>query len=174
MEKKNICLNKKIREGFVKNRYIGRTFIMPGQKVRKKSVKQKLNTINKVFKNNNILLVDDSIVRGNTSKQIIQMARDAGAKKVYFASASPPIKHPNVYGIDMPYVKELIAYNRSIDEICKEIGADKLIYQDLSDLISSVRESNTKIKSFDTSCFSGEYITMGVSSKYLDNLVSNR
>ena len=170
----SICLNKKIREGFVKNRYIGRTFIMPGQKVRKKSVKQKLNTINKVFKNNNILLVDDSIVRGNTSKQIIQMARDAGAKKVYFASASPPIKHPNVYGIDMPYVKELIAYNRSIDEICKEIGADKLIYQDLSDLISSVRESNTKIKSFDTSCFSGEYITQGVSNKYLENLNSSR
>tara|TARA_B100000029_G_scaffold501766_1_gene575791 strand:- start:42 stop:1493 length:1452 start_codon:yes stop_codon:yes gene_type:complete len=170
----SICLDKKIREGFVKNRYIGRTFIMPGQKVRKKSVKQKLNTINKVFKNNNILLVDDSIVRGNTSKQIIQMARDAGAKKVYFASASPPIKHPNVYGIDMPYVKELIAYNRNIDEICQEIGADKLIYQDLLDLISSVRESNTKIKTFDTSCFSGEYITTGVSPKYLDNLISSR
>ena len=102
------------------------------------------------------------------------MARDAGAKKVYFASASPPIKHPNVYGIDMPYVKELIAYNRTIDEICREIGADKLIYQDLSDLISSVRESNPKIKSFDTSCFSGKYITKGVTSRYLDNLISSR
>ena len=170
----SILLNKKIREGFVKNRYIGRTFIMPGQKTRKKSVKQKLNTIKKVFENKNILLVDDSIVRGNTSKQIIQMARDAGAKKVYFASASPPIKYPNVYGIDMPYVEELIAYNRTIPEISAEIGADKLIYQDLEDLISSVREGNNKIKNFDTSCFNGEYITDGVTSKYLDNLKSNR
>ena len=170
----SIMLNKKIREGFVKNRYIGRTFIMPGQKARKKSVKQKLNTINRVFENKNILLVDDSIVRGNTSKQIIQMARDAGAKKVYFASASPPIKYPNVYGIDMPYVEELIAYNRTIDDICLEIGADKLIYQDLDDLIKSVRESNRDIKSFDTSCFNGEYITEGVTSKYLDNLKVSR
>ena len=170
----SILLKKKIREGFVKNRYIGRTFIMPGQRARKKSVKQKLNTINKVFENKNILLVDDSIVRGNTSKQIIQMARDAGAMKVYFASASPPIKHPNVYGIDMPYVEELIAYNRTNDEICSEIGADKLIYQDLNDLISSVRESNKSIESFDTSCFNGEYITKGVTSQYLDNLKNNR
>ena len=170
----SIMLNKKIREGFVKNRYIGRTFIMPGQKARKKSVKQKLNTINRVFENKNILLVDDSIVRGNTSKQIIQMARDACAKKVYFASASPPIKYPNVYGIDMPYVEELIAYNRTIDDICLEIGADKLIYQDLDDLIKSVRESNRDIKSFDTSCFNGEYITEGVTSKYLDNLKVSR
>jgi len=170
----SIMLNKKIREGFVKNRYIGRTFIMPGQKARKKSVKQKLNTINRVFEDKNILLVDDSIVRGNTSKQIIQMARDAGAKKVYFASASPPIKYPNVYGIDMPYVEELIAYNRTIDDICLEIGADKLIYQDLEDLIKSVRQSNKDIKSFDTSCFNGEYITKGVTSKYLDNLKVSR
>ena len=170
----SILLKKKIREGFVKNRYIGRTFIMPGQKARKKSVKQKLNTIKKVFENKSILLVDDSIVRGNTSKQIIQMARDAGAKKVYFASASPPIKYPNVYGIDMPYVEELIAYNRTIEEISTEIGADKLIYQDLEDLVSSVRAGNNNIEKFDTSCFNGEYITEGVSSKYLDNLKSNR
>ncbi|MBD23681.1 MAG: amidophosphoribosyltransferase [Candidatus Marinimicrobia bacterium] len=169
----SIGLNKNLREGFVKNRYIGRTFIMPGQKARKKSVKQKLNTIEGEFKNKNVLLIDDSIVRGNTSKQIIQMARDAGAKKVYFASASPPIRFPNVYGIDMPYVKELIAYGRSIDEICLEIGADKLIYQDLDDLISAVSSVNPKIKSFDTSCFNGEYIT-GVSKDYLDKLVVSR
>ena len=170
----SIELNKKLREGFVKNRYIGRTFIMPGQKVRKKSVKQKLNTVSSVFKNKNVLLIDDSIVRGNTSKQIVQMAREAGAKKVIFASASPPITFPNVYGIDMPYVKELIAYNKTNDEICAEIGADKLIYQDLDDLISAVKESNPKIKSFDTSCFDGKYITEGVTSEYLDNLHSFR
>ena len=170
----SIELNKKIREGFVKNRYVGRTFIMPGQKVRKKSVKQKLNTIKREFKNRNVLLVDDSIVRGNTSKQIIQMARDAGAKKVYFASASPPIKFPNVYGIDMPYVKELIAYNITISEISKAIGADKLIYQDLDDLILAVKEGNKNISKFDTSCFNGEYITQGVSSNYLRDLGKTR
>ena len=141
---------------------------MPGQKIRKKSVKQKLNTITKVFKNKTVLLIDDSIVRGTTSKQIIQMARDAGANKVYFASASPPIRYPNVYGIDMPYVEELIAHNKSIDEICNSINADKLIYQDLEDLVSSV--SSSSIKSFDTSCFNGEYITRGVSKDYLKNL----
>ena len=170
----SIELNKKLREGFVKNRYIGRTFIMPGQKVRKKSVKQKLNTINSVFKDKSVLLIDDSIVRGNTSKQIVQMAREAGAKKVIFASASPPIIFPNVYGIDMPYVEELIAYNRSIEEICSEIGADKLIYQDLEDLISSVKELNPTIDEFDTSCFDGKYITEGVSEEYLDNLENTR
>tara|TARA_B100002052_G_scaffold278631_1_gene285158 strand:+ start:1096 stop:2562 length:1467 start_codon:yes stop_codon:yes gene_type:complete len=170
----SIELKKKLREGFVKNRYIGRTFIMPGQRVRKKSVKQKLNTINSVFKNKNVLLIDDSIVRGNTSKQIVQMARDAGAKKVYFASASPPIIFPNVYGIDMPYVEELIAYNKTIDEICKEIGADKLIYQDLDDLVSSVKELNTSIDAFDTSCFDGSYITKGVTTEYLNNLENIR
>ena len=168
----SIELNKKLREGFVKNRYIGRTFIMPGQKIRKKSVKQKLNTIIKVFKDKNVLLIDDSIVRGTTSKQIIQMARDAGAKKVYFASASPPIRYPNVYGIDMPYVEELIAYNKNIEEISEAINADKLIYQDLEDLISSV--SNNSIKSFDTSCFNGEYITKGVNKEYLENLHKTR
>ena len=170
----SIELNKKLREGFVKNRYIGRTFIMPGQKVRKKSVKQKLNTVSSVFKNKNVLLIDDSIVRGNTSKQIVQMAREAGANKVIFASASPPITFPNVYGIDMPFVKELIAYNKTNNEICAEIGADKLIYQDLDDLISAVKESNPKIKSFDTSCFDGKYITEGVTSEYLNNLHSFR
>jgi len=166
----SIELGKKLREGFVKNRYIGRTFIMPGQKIRKKSVKQKLNTINIEFKNKIVLLIDDSIVRGNTSKQIIQMARDAGAKKVYFASASPPIRFPNVYGIDMPYVNELIAYNRNVEQICEEIGSDKLIYQDLDDLISAVKEGNNEINNFDTSCFNGEYITGGVSEDYLSRL----
>ena len=166
----SIELDKKLREGFVKNRYIGRTFIMPGQKIRKKSVKQKLNTIDLEFSGKNVLLIDDSIVRGNTSKQIIQMARDAGAKKVYFASASPPIKFPNVYGIDMPYVEELIAYNRTVDEISELIGADKLIYQDLEDLIDAVSLGNKDIKDFDCSCFNGEYITGGVSETYLSKL----
>jgi len=166
----SIELNKKLREGFIKNRYIGRTFIMPGQKVRKKSVKQKLNTINLEFENRIVLLIDDSIVRGNTSKQIIQMARDAGAKKVYFASASPPIRHPNVYGIDMPYVNELVAHDRTVDEIRQEIGADKLIYQSLEDLIISVKKYNSVIDTFDCSCFNGEYITDGVSDDYLENL----
>ena len=166
----SIELNKKLREGFIKNRYIGRTFIMPGQKARKKSVKQKLNTIDLEFKNKNVLLIDDSIVRGNTSRQIIQMARDAGAKKVYFASASPPIRHPNVYGIDMPYVNELVAYNRTIDEIKDEIGADRLIYQSLDDLISSVKKYNRDIEHFDCSCFNGEYITRSVTTEYLNNL----
>ena len=170
----SIRLNKKMREGFIKNRYIGRTFIMPGQKIRKKSVKQKLNTINMEFENKNVLLIDDSIVRGNTSRQIIQMARDAGAKKVYFASASPPIRHPNVYGIDMPYVNELVAYDRTLDEIKKEIGADKLIYQSLKDLIDSVKKFNSEIDGFDTSCFSGEYITSGLSKEYLANLKDTR
>jgi len=170
----SIELGKKLREGFVKNRYIGRTFIMPGQKIRKKSVRQKLNTINIEFKNKTVLLIDDSIVRGNTSKQIVQMARNAGAKKVYFASAAPPIRYPNVYGIDMPFVEELIAHGRTIDEICKEIGADKLIYQDLDDLINSVRDSNPEIKDFDTSCFNGEYVTEGVNEKYLNVLSSTR
>ena len=170
----SLALNKKLRDGFVKNRYIGRTFIMPGQKIRKKSVKQKLNTIDLEFSGKNVLLIDDSIVRGNTSKQIIQMAREAGAKKVYFASASPPIKHPNVYGIDMPYVKELIAYNRTVEEICKVIGADKLIYQDLDDLVDAVKKGNKDIENFDCSCFDGRYITGGVTEQYLSNLKTSR
>ncbi len=166
----SVILEKELREGFVKNRYIGRTFIMPGQKIRKKSVKQKLNTIDVEFKNKNVLLIDDSIVRGNTSKQIVEMSRAAGAKRIYFASASPKIIFPNVYGIDMPYVEELIAYNRSTDDICEIIGADKLIYQDIEDLIKSVKDLNTNIQGFDTSCFSGEYVTPSVNKTYLKNL----
>tara|TARA_B100000530_G_scaffold180624_2_gene114264 strand:+ start:221 stop:1669 length:1449 start_codon:yes stop_codon:yes gene_type:complete len=170
----SIELKKELKEGFIKNRYIGRTFIMPGQKIRKKSVRQKLNTINIEFKDKNVLLVDDSIVRGNTSEQIIKMARDAGAKKVFFASASPPIRYPNVYGIDMPYVKELVAYNRTIDEIAEVIGADKLIYQDLEDLTAAVRENNIDISNFDCSCFDGKYVTGGVDDDFLKNLHKTR
>ncbi len=147
-------LGVKFREGFIKNRYIGRTFIMPGQKMRKKSVRQKLNAIGLEFEGKNVLLVDDSVVRGTTSEQIIQMARDAGAKKVYFASAAPPVRYPNVYGIDMPAANELIAHDRSEQEVCVAIGADRLIYQDLDDLIDAVRKGNPEIKHFDTSCFS--------------------
>ncbi|CAG1771789.1 partial amidophosphoribosyltransferase, partial [uncultured bacterium] len=147
-------LNVKFSEGFMKNRYIGRTFIMPGQKMREKSVRQKLNAIGLEFEGKNVLLVDDSVVRGTTSAQIIQMARDAGAKKVYFASAAPPVRYPNVYGIDMPAAHELIAHGRTEEEVCEAIGADKLIYQDLDDLIAAVQKGNPKIKHFDTSCFS--------------------
>jgi amidophosphoribosyltransferase len=158
------------REGFIKNRYIGRTFIMPGQQERKKSVRQKLNAIDLEFRGKNVLLVDDSIVRGTTSKQIIMMAREAGAKKVYFASASPPVRHPNVYGIDMPAATELIAHNRNEDEIAKTIGADKVIYQDLEDLVKAVQKGNPDIAAFDTSVFSGEYITADVTADYLEQL----
>jgi len=168
-------LNRKYREGFVKNRYIPRTFIMPGQSTRKKSVRQKLNAIGLEFKNKNVLLVDDSIVRGTTSKQIIQMARDAGAKKVYFASASPPVRYPNVYGIDMPSAQELLAHNRTADEIAKLIGADWLVYQDLEDLIACARKKGNKsIKQFDTSCFSGNYVTGDVDQNYLDHIEQHR
>ncbi len=158
-----------MREGLVKNRYIGRTFIMPGQIERNKSVRRKLNTIELEFRRKNVLLVDDSIVRGTTSRQIIQMAREAGAKKVYMATAAPPVRFPNVYGIDMPAVNELVAYGRSEEEICKLIGADRLIYQDLDDLIAAVAEGNDQLTQFDTSCFSGEYVT-GVEPAYLDQL----
>ena len=160
-------LGVKFREGFMKNRYIGRTFIMPGQKMRKKSVKQKLNAISLEFAGKNVLLVDDSVVRGTTSEQIIQMARDAGAKKVYFASAAPPVRYPNVYGIDMPAAHELIAHGRTEQEVCKAIGADKLIYQDLDDLIDAVGKGNPNIKQFDTSCFSRQYVTGDVDNDYL-------
>jgi amidophosphoribosyltransferase len=162
------------REGFIKNRYIGRTFIMPGQAERKKSVRQKLNAIDVEFKGKNVLLVDDSIVRGTTSKQIIQMARDGGAKKVYFASAAPPVRFPNVYGIDMPSVNELIGNGRSEAEIAAAIGADELIYQDLADLIESAREGNPKIQRFDASCFDGQYITGDVNQAYLDRIEQAR
>jgi len=166
-------LEVKYREGFIKNRYIGRTFIMPGQEERKKSVKQKLNAIDLEFRKKNVLIVDDSIVRGTTSKQIIQMARDAGARKVYFASASPPVRYPNIYGIDMPATQELVASGRSEKEIEKELGADWLIYQELPDLIEACREGNEQIQQFDTSCFSGEYVT-GVQHGYLEKLQLQR
>ncbi len=162
------------REGFVKNRYIGRTFIMPGQTLRRKSVRQKLNPIESEFHGLNVLLVDDSIVRGTTSEQIIEMAREAGAKKVYMASAAPPVSYPNVYGIDMPAANELIAHDRSVSEICEAIGADGLIYQDLDDLISSVRELNPDLTNFETSCFNGHYVTGDVDSKYLSWLELRR
>jgi len=160
-------LGVKYREGFIKNRYIGRTFIMPGQTQRKKSVRQKLNAIDLEFKGKNVLLVDDSIVRGTTSQQIIQMARDAGARKVYFASAAPPVRHPNVYGIDMPAASELVAYGRTDDEVCREIGADKLIFQDLSDLIKAVHRGNRKLQGFEDSVFTGKYVTGDVHPEYL-------
>ncbi len=167
-------LGVKYREGFIKNRYIGRTFIMPGQKLRSQSVHQKLNAIDLEFSGKNVLLVDDSIVRGTTSQQIIQMARDAGAHKVYFASAAPPVRFPNVYGIDMPTTQELVAHDRSEEQVAEFIGADKLIYQDLDDLIDAVRRGNPKIQRFDTSVFSGEYITGDVTSDYLAALARER
>jgi len=161
------------QEGFIKNRYIGRTFIMPGQVERKKSVRQKLNAIDLEFRGKNVLLVDDSIVRGTTSQQIVQMAREAGAKKVYFASAAPPVRYPNVYGIDMPSAHEFVAHNRSVDEIANELGVDKLIYQDLADLVEATCEK-TNIKHFDTSCFDGKYITGDVDEAYLEYIDSLR
>ena len=167
-------LKIKYSEGFIKNRYIGRTFIMPGQTERKKSVRQKLNAIEIEFRGKNVLLVDDSIVRGTTSKQIIQMARDAGAKKVYFASAAPPVIHPNVYGIDMPAAKELIGYNRTAEDIAEAIGADWLIYQDLDDLITAVKRKATDEIQFDTSVFNGEYITGDVTKEYLERIENSR
>ncbi|RUO79708.1 amidophosphoribosyltransferase [Idiomarina tyrosinivorans] len=162
------------RQGFVKNRYIGRTFIMPGQTQRRKSVRRKLNAISAEFKGKNVLLVDDSIVRGTTSEQIIEMARDAGAKKVYFASAAPEIRFPNVYGIDMPSANELIGHGREANEICDLIKADGLIYQDLEDLIAAVQEQNPNVQQFETSVFSGQYITGDVNQEYLDRLDAAR
>ena len=157
-------IGKPYREGFVKNRYVGRTFIMPGQGARKKSVRQKLNAIGVEFKGRNVLLVDDSIVRGNTSKEIVQMAREAGARKVYMASAAPPVRYPNVYGIDMPTSEELIAHNRSIEEIRQFIGADALIYQDVDAMKRVVGALNPKLNGFEASCFDGVYITGDVSA----------
>jgi amidophosphoribosyltransferase len=162
------------REGFIKNRYIGRTFIMPGQQMRKRSVRQKLNAIDLEFRGKSVLLVDDSIVRGTTSQEIIRMARDAGATKVYFASAAPPVRFPNVYGIDMPAVSELIAYGHDEDEVSRMIGADRVIYQDLDDLIAAVGRGNTRIERFDTSCFNGEYVTGDVTPDYLRALEEAR
>ena len=167
-------LNLPYREGFIKNRYIGRTFIMPGQNIRKKSVRQKLNAIGMEFRGKNVMLVDDSIVRGTTSREIVQMAREAGARKVFFASAAPPVRFANVYGIDMPTRDELIATGRSDEQIAREIGADRLIYQDLSALIDDVRSVNPKVTSFEDSCFSGKYVTGDVTQAYLDGVEAQR
>ncbi len=167
-------LQVKFREGFMKNRYIGRTFIMPGQKERKKSVRQKLNPVRLEFKGKNVLLVDDSIVRGTTSREIIQMAREAGASKVYVASAAPPVRYPNVYGIDMPSARELIAHDRTEQEVATLIGADWLIYQELEDLIASAKEGNSGIVFFDCAVFDGKYVTGDVNQAYLDRLESVR
>lgn len=167
-------LGKPYRQGFVKNRYVGRTFIMPGQQERRKSVRRKLNVNRAEFRDKNVLLVDDSIVRGTTSEQIVELAREAGAKKVYFASASPEVRFPNVYGIDMPSANELIAHGREVDEICQLIGADDLIFQDLSDLIAAVREENPDISTFETSVFNGIYVTKDIDQAYLDYLENLR
>jgi amidophosphoribosyltransferase len=163
-------LGVEYREGFFKNRYVGRTFIMPGQAVRKKSVRQKLNAMGVEFKGKNVLIVDDSIVRGTTSQEIVQMARDAGAKKVIFASAAPPVRFPNVYGIDMPTRSELVAHGRTDEEVARLIGADHLVYQDLEDMKQAVRDINPALHDFEASCFDGNYITGDVTSDYLDSI----
>jgi amidophosphoribosyltransferase len=168
------CLNLNYREGLIKNRYVGRTFIMPGQAVRRKSVRQKLNPISMEFKGKNVLLVDDSIVRGTTSGEIVDMARAAGANKVYFASAAPPVRFPNVYGIDMPTQQELIATGRGEDEIARLIGADALVYQDLNDMQQAVRKMNPALTRFEASCFDGNYITGDITPEYLVNLGRSR
>jgi amidophosphoribosyltransferase len=167
-------LGVKFREGFVKNRYIGRTFIMPGQAARKKSVRQKLNAIELEFRGKNVMLVDDSIVRGTTCKQIIQMAREAGAKNVYFCSAAPAVRYPNVYGIDMPSAHELIAHGRSTEEVAELIGADWLIYQDLDDLKEAVGGGKVKIEHFDCAVFDGQYVTGDVNEHYLNKIEQAR
>ena len=170
----SLKLKADFREGFIKNRYIGRTFIMPGQALRKKSVRQKLNPIKVEFEGKNVLLIDDSIVRGTTAREIVQMARDAGAKNVYLASAAPPVRHPNVYGIDMPSRHELLAFNKVDEDICKEIGADALIYQDLDELKKNISQENNDLKTFDCSCFDGIYVTGGIDENYLNKIESQR
>jgi len=167
-------LGVKFREGFVKNRYIGRTFIMPGQAARKKSVRQKLNAIDLEFRGKNVMLVDDSIVRGTTCKQIIQMAREAGAKNVYFCSAAPAVRHPNVYGIDMPSAHELIAHERSTEQVAELIGADWLVYQDLEDLVDAVGGGKVKIEHFDCAVFDGKYVTGDIDDAYLHRIEQAR
>jgi amidophosphoribosyltransferase len=162
------------REGFVKNRYVGRTFIMPGQAVRKKSVRQKLNVIGSEFKGRNVLLVDDSIVRGTTSREIVQMAREAGANKVYMASAAPPVRFPNVYGIDMPTVEELVAHGRTVEEVRQIIGADALIYQDVDAMKHAIGQLNNKISGFDASCFDGVYVTGDIQAEDIARLNASR
>jgi amidophosphoribosyltransferase len=165
-----MTLNLDYREGFIKNRYIGRTFLMPGQAIRRKSVRQKLNAISAEFKGKSVLLVDDSIVRGTTSREIVQMARDSGAKRVIFASAAPPVKFPNVYGIDMPTRSELIAHGRTDEQVCREITADALVYQDIEALKRSITDVNPMLKKFEASCFDGEYVTGDISRDYLDRI----
>ncbi|PLC51021.1 amidophosphoribosyltransferase [Pollutimonas subterranea] len=167
-------LDLSYREGFIKNRYIGRTFIMPGQAVRKKSVRQKLSAIDMEFRGKNVLLVDDSIVRGTTSREIVDMARAAGANKVFFASAAPAVRFPNVYGIDMPTQTELIATGRDTDEVAREIGADGLVYQELADLEQSIRDLNPAMREFESSCFNGRYVTGDIDAAYLDRLSLTR
>jgi amidophosphoribosyltransferase len=167
-------LGLEYREGFIKNRYIGRTFIMPGQAMRKKSVRQKLNAIGSEFKGKSVLLIDDSIVRGTTSREIVQMAREAGARRVIFASAAPPVKFPNVYGIDMPSPDELIAHGRTEEEVCREITADALVYQDIDALKRAISEVNPALQKFDMSCFDGQYVTGDVTQEYLDRLETAR
>ncbi len=167
-------LGVKYREGFIKNRYVARTFIMPGQTQRMRSVRRKLNAIGLEFEGKNVLLVDDSIVRGTTSRQIVQQARDAGARRVYFASAAPPVRYPNVYGIDMPVMAELVAFNRSEDDVARAIGADRLFYQSIDGLVDAVRRGNPRLREFDTSCFTGEYVTGGVSPSYLERIAEHR
>ena len=167
-------IGKPYREGFVKNRYVGRTFIMPGQSVRKRSVRQKLNAIASEFEGRNVLLVDDSIVRGTTSREIVQMAREAGARKVYMASAAPPVRFPNVYGIDMPTKEELVAHGRSVDEICAIIGADALIYQDVDAMKRTIGELNPRIQNFDASCFDGVYVTGDITEGDIARLRAQR
>ncbi|MFV0680293.1 amidophosphoribosyltransferase [Ottowia sp.] len=167
-------LGKPYREGFVKNRYVGRTFIMPGQGVRKKSVRQKLNAIASEFAGRNVLLVDDSIVRGTTSKEIVQMAREAGANKVYMASAAPPVRHPNVYGIDMPTRQELVAHDRSVEQIREMIGADALIYQDVEAMKRAVGQLNPSVAGFEASCFDGVYVTGDISDSDIARMNDQR
>jgi amidophosphoribosyltransferase len=162
------------REGFVKNRYVGRTFIMPGQAVRKKSVRQKLNVIASEFKGRNVLLVDDSIVRGTTSREIVQMARDAGARKVYMASAAPPVRYPNVYGIDMPTSSELVAHDRTVEQIREIIGCDALIYQDVDAMKKAIGSLNKNIAGFDASCFDGVYVTGDITDADIARLGASR
>lgn len=162
------------REAFVKNRYVGRTFIMPGQAVRQKSVRQKLNTIGSEFKGRRVLLVDDSIVRGTTSREIVQMAREAGASKVYLASAAPPVRYPNVYGIDMPSADELVAHNRSVEEVRALIGCDALIYQDVLGMKQAIGSLNTRVTSFDASCFDGVYVTGDVTPEGIAQMNAHR
>ena len=167
-------LNVPYREGFVKNRYIARTFIMPGQEMRRKTVRLKLNTIVSEFRDKTVLLVDDSIVRGTTSIELINMAREAGARKVYFASAAPPVRFPDVYGIDIPTRQELVAHGRNEEEIAEVLGADKVFYNDLEDVVEAVRSLNPTIKGFEDSCFSGKYVTEEVTGEYIAALEQAR